>query len=217
MLDTSHRCVLVDRDGVINRRIVNGYVTQWKDFAFLPGALAALRLLKENAYTVLVVSNQSCVGRGLVSWQELEAITRRMRLEVALAGGAIDKVYYCPHAPGDNCGCRKPQPGLLVKAMKEHHVWPAQVYMVGDSESDMEAAARAGCRSLLVQRGAFLQAGVVGGACKSSVSDLREAANLIVSRDTPTLLETLGRGWPGLHSGWHAVSHFSNSANENLA
>ena len=78
MFATSHRCVLLDRNGVINRRIVNGYVTRWKDFAFLPSVLVALRLLKENGCTVLVVSNQSCVGRGLLSRRELQAITRRM-------------------------------------------------------------------------------------------------------------------------------------------
>jgi D-glycero-D-manno-heptose 1,7-bisphosphate phosphatase len=217
MLDTSHRYVLVDRDGVINRRIANGCVTRWKDFEFLPGVLAALRLLKENGYKALVVSNQSCVGRGVLSWQELQAITRRMLLEVALAGGAIDKVYYCPHAPGDNCGCRKPQPELLLKAMEEHHVWPAQIYMVGDSESDMEAAARAGCRGLLVRRDAFLQDGAVGGAFKNVVSGLQEAAILIISRDTPTLQDTIRRGWPNPHSGWHAISHFSDPERRNLA
>ena len=217
MLDHSQRTVLLDRDGVINCRIVNGYVTRWKDFAFLPGALSALRLLRENGYQVLVVSNQSCVGRGLLSRGELQAITRRMLLEVALAGGAIDKVYYCPHAPGDDCGCRKPQPGLLLKAMEEQQVWPAQIYMVGDSESDMEAAARAGCCGLLVQRGAFLQPGALAGTLKNVVSDLREAANLIVRRDTPTLDETLRRGWPHLHSAWTGVRYFSNPSKRDHA
>jgi D-glycero-D-manno-heptose 1,7-bisphosphate phosphatase len=212
MFDHSHRYVLLDRDGVINRRIVNGYVTRWKDFTFLPGVLAALRLLREHGYTVLVVSNQSCVGRGLLSWQELQAITRRMLLEVALAGGAINKVYYCPHAPGDECGCRKPRPGLLLKAMEEHQAWPAQIYMVGDSESDMEAAARAGCRSLLVRRGAFLHQLAGGGTLENVVSDLLEAANLIVRRNTPTLHETLRRGWPHEDFARHAVSHLPGPA-----
>ena len=217
MLDPSKRYVLLDRDGVINRRIVNGYVTRWKDFAFLPGALAALRLLRENGYTALVVSNQSCVGRGLVSWQELQGITRRMQLEAALAGGAIGKVYYCVHAPGDACNCRKPQPGLLLQAMEEHQAWPAQIHMVGDSESDMEAAARAGCRSLLVNRCAFLQHEAATGTLTNVVSDLLEAANLIVRRDTQTLDETVRRGWPHLHSAWHTVSQLSNPVKRNQA
>lgn len=220
MLDQSQRAVLLDRDGVINRRIVNGYVTQWKDFTFLPGVLGALRLLRENGYKVLVVSNQSCVGRGLLTWGELQAITRRMLLEVALAGGAIERVYYCPHAPGDGCSCRKPQPGLLVKAMEDHRVLPSQIYMVSDAESDMEAAARAGCQSLRVQRGAFLRHAGLSGIVKD-VSDLPEAVNLIVRRDTPTFNEALRRGWPQLHSAWHsawhAASHFSGPAKRNRA
>jgi len=206
MLDTSQRYVLLDRDGVINRRIVNGYVTRWKDFAFLPGVLAALRLLRENGYTVLVVSNQSCVGLGLLSWEELQAITRRMSLEAALAGGAIDKVYYCPHASGDACSCHKPQPGLLLKAMEEHQAWPAQIYMVGDSEIDMEAAARAGCRSLLVQRGTFLRGENSSGGGANMVSDLLEAVDLILRRETPTLEETLRHDWQRLRSPWLACS-----------
>jgi len=217
MMETSRRYVLLDRDGVINRQVVNGYVTRWKDFSFLPGVLSALRLLREHDYTVLVVSNQSCVGRGLLSWEELQAITRRMVLEVALAGGAIAKVYYCPHAPADLCNCRKPEPGLLQKAMEEHQAWPAQIYMIGDSASDLEAAARAGCRSLLIRRGTFLRHGNGNGGEANVVSDLLEAVDLILRHDTPTLEETLRRDWPQMRSGWHTAGANSVPPKRNLA
>ncbi len=207
MKTATQRFVMLDRDGVINRRIANGYVTRWREFSFLPGALETLRLLKESEYTVVVVSNQSCVGRGLLSWQELQAITRRMLLEVALAGGAIVNVYYCPHAPGDRCECHKPQPGLLRQAMEEHGAWPAQVHMVSDSESDREAAMRAGCRSLQIRRGAFLEDRPHGDSANTA-SDLREAVEVILRRNTPTLEETLRRDWPRLHGAWQAVKPF---------
>lgn len=211
MLPDAQRCVLLDRDGVINRRIVNGYVTRWQDFTFLPGVLGALRMLKENGYTVLVVSNQACVGRGLLRWNELQTITRRMQLEVALGGGAIAQVYYCPHAPHDACNCRKPQPGLLQRAMEEHRAWPAQVHMVGDSEGDMEAATRAGCRSVLIRRGASLQAEACHCASANVVGDLREAVELILRRDTPTFNEALRLDWPNFLPAWHPAIQNSKS------
>ena len=205
----AQRIVLLDRDGVINRRIVNGYVTKWRDFTFLPGVPEALRVLKENGYTVLVVSNQTCVGRGLLGWEELQAITRRMQLEVALAGGALAQVYYSTHAPGDGCDCRKPQPGLLLRALEEHYAWPAQVHMVGDSESDVEAALRAGCRSVRIRRGASLQANECPCASGNVVGDLGEAVELILRRDTPTFEETLLHGWPMLPNAGHVAEQNS--------
>lgn len=191
--------VMLDRDGVINRRTANGDVTCWREFAFLPGALETLRLLKEREYRVVVVSNQSCVGRGLVSCQELQAFTRRMLLEVALAGGAIANVYYCPHTPEDFCECRMPQPGLLLRAMEESSAWPAQAHLISDAQSGREAAMRAGCRSLRIRRGAFLEDGRHDDS-GSTASDLREAAEMILRRGTPTLEATLQRDWPQLHS-----------------
>src|SRR5262245_54601904 len=97
------RYVLLDRDGVINRRVPSGYVTAWDHFQFLPGALDGLRLFAEHRYTALIISNQPCVGLGLLSANDLESITRRFLLEVALAGGNVGQVYYCKHREEDRC------------------------------------------------------------------------------------------------------------------
>jgi D-glycero-D-manno-heptose 1,7-bisphosphate phosphatase len=101
MSATEKRYVLLDRDGVINRRIFGGYVTSWDEFEFLPRALEALRLLAQNGYTALVVSNQACVAEGLLSSKDLDTITRRFLLEVALSRGNIAQVYYCRHRAED--------------------------------------------------------------------------------------------------------------------
>jgi len=190
------RVVLLDRDGVINHRVVSGCVTKWKDFAFLPGVLNALRMLKERGYTVLVVSNQSCVGRGLLSWRELPASTRRMQLEIALSGGAIAEVHYCTHEPYDGCACLKPRPGLLLRALEEYGASPAQAHMVDDSASNMEAAMHAGCRSVLIRRGHALQVDPCPYAPMNVAGDLYEAVELILRRDTPRFEEAIFYGWP---------------------
>jgi D-glycero-D-manno-heptose 1,7-bisphosphate phosphatase len=142
--------VLLDRDGVINRRIISGYVTYWEKFVFLPGALEALRLLNENHYGVIVVSNQAGVGKGLMTASDLDEITGRFIAEVEAQGGRILSVYYCTHRAEDGCGCRKPKPGLLRRAQAEYHFDPDRTVLVGDTESDLLAAHAAGCPAIMV-------------------------------------------------------------------
>jgi histidinol-phosphate phosphatase family protein len=139
------RYVLLDRDGVINRRLRNGYVTSWPQFEFLPGVFEALRLLKANHYRALVISNQAAVGKNLMTEAQLSEITSRFIQQVAKSGGQIHGVYYCPHAPEQECTCRKPQPGLLLKAQREHRFSFHETYLIGDSESDVLAAQSVGC------------------------------------------------------------------------
>ena len=103
--------VLLDRDGVINRRIIGGYVTCWEEFIFLPRALEGLRLLTEKNYQVAVVSNQAGVGKGLMTAADLQEITHKFIQDVEAHGGRICSVYYCTHRVEDNCSCRKPKPG----------------------------------------------------------------------------------------------------------
>jgi D-glycero-D-manno-heptose 1,7-bisphosphate phosphatase len=181
-MDTEKRhYVLLDRDGVINRRMPGGYVTSWEQFEFLPKALDALRLLAENGYTALVISNQACVAKGLLAPTELQAITRRFLLEVALSGGNIGQVYYCGHSAEDRCGCRKPRPGLIVRAQMEHGFLPEETFLVGDSPADLAAADAAGCASILIRRGAFLETHSIHEESPLVACNLYQAAELILA------------------------------------
>lgn len=144
------KVVLLDREGVISRRIPNGYVTSWERFSFLPNATDAICQLSRQGYHVLVVSNQAGVGKGLMSLQALKDITHKFVQHIESAGGSISAVYYCTHRAEDGCDCRKPKPGLLLNAQSDYRFDPAQTFMVGDTESDIAAATRAGCPAILV-------------------------------------------------------------------
>ena len=178
---TKKRYVLLDRDGIINRRMPGGYVTSWDQFEFLPRALDALRLLAENGYVALVLSNQSCVGEGLLSSNELDAITRRFLLEVALSGGNIAQVYYCRHSAEDQCGCRKPRPGLFRRAQVEHGFTPETTFLVGDSPGEVRAAEDAGYPAILIRRESFLEPRCPNEGLPAVACNLYEAAEFILA------------------------------------
>ena len=145
-------CVLLDRDGVINADSPD-YIRRPEEWHPLPGSLQALALLRRAGIPVAVVSNQSGVGRGLLSLADLQRIHRRMLAAVDAAGGAIVSIHYCPHLPGQGCGCRKPSPGLLLCALRVLRMGAGQALMIGDRESDMQAARRAGVAGLRVGEG----------------------------------------------------------------
>ena len=143
------RAAFLDRDGVINRKpLENGYVTRWEDLQFMPGVAESIALLNHAGYQVIVVSNQRCVARGLVTSQALDSIHQQMCNWLASAGARIDAVYYCPHETQPPCSCRKPAPGLLLTAAREHEIDLAASWMIGDSEIDIEAGRSAGCRTI---------------------------------------------------------------------
>jgi len=145
------RAVFLDRDGVINRKAPEGaYVTRWEEFQFLPGAAQAISLLNRAGWSVIVISNQRCVAKGLLSVAELESIHRKMREALAGEGARLDGIYYCPHEKEPPCACRKPLPGMLLTAAEEHQIDLKSSWMVGDAESDMEAGKSAGCRTLRI-------------------------------------------------------------------
>jgi len=149
------QAVFLDRDGVINARPAaeKRYITRWQEFRFLPGALAALRQLKRSGRKVLILSNQAGVGRRIYSAARLREITRKMLQKIRAAGGRVDAVYYCTHTPQAGCACRKPRPGLLLRAARRFSIDPRRSFLIGDNASDVQLGRAAGCRTVLVLTG----------------------------------------------------------------
>ena len=146
------RAVFLDRDGVINENRQD-YVKTWDEFIFMPRALESLGLLAYSEFFVVVVSNQSAIHRGLVSSAMVEEINCRMVNQVKKTGARIDGVYYCPHIPSEACHCRKPLPGLFLRAAEDMQIDLERSYCVGDKLTDVAAGKAAGCRNILVLTG----------------------------------------------------------------
>jgi len=151
------KAIFLDRDGVINKDpggwTKHSYVTDWKDFQFLPGAIEALKLLSARRYEVIIISNQAGVGKGLFTKEELIGVNHRMLEEIAKKGGRIKDVLYCMHKKEDNCTCRKPNSGLLEKASHRHSINLRKTYFIGDSKVDVLAGKRVGCKTVFVLSG----------------------------------------------------------------
>ena len=147
--------IFLDRDGVINRDS-DAYVKSWAEFEFLPGSLAALKKLTLAGYRIIVITNQSIIGRKWVSLETLEAIFTRMRAEIEKNGGRIHAIFFCPHKPDDGCGCRKPETGLIEKAARVYGIDISATTLVGDSAKDILCARKAGCKqAVLVKTGNY--------------------------------------------------------------
>lgn len=146
------RAVFLDRDGVINV-YRKDYVRSWEQFAFLDGSLEGLAILARLGFKLVVISNQSAIGRNLVARQVVDDIHQRMKAEIERAGGTIAALYYCPHTPEEDCGCRKPQSGMLIQAAGELSLDLAGSYLVGDALDDLICGQRVGCETVLVRTG----------------------------------------------------------------
>jgi D-glycero-D-manno-heptose 1,7-bisphosphate phosphatase len=144
--------VMLDRDGVINRELGRA-VRLWREFEFLPGVLRALQQLAAVKVPVLVVSNQSAIGRGWVDSKTIDDIHERMVRAIHDADGRIDDVVICPHAPHDGCPCRKPRPGMLFAAAQKHGFALDRALMVGDAYRDVQAAQAAGAMPVMLRSG----------------------------------------------------------------
>ena len=146
------RAVFLDRDGTLNRD--TGYIGSPDGFTLLPGAGGAVKRLKEAGLRVVVITNQSGIGRGLFDEAALNAVNARLTELLTLEGALLDGIYYCPHLPDKGCSCRKPETGLILKAVAELGLDLARSFVVGDKASDMELAKRVGASGVLVLTGA---------------------------------------------------------------
>ena len=145
------RAVVLDRDGVLNKKRPRAeYVRTWDEFEWLPGAVEALCLLKRAGYKLILVSNQAGIARGMMSEADLISLHECMQVELSAVGAAVDAIYYCPHGWDEGCTCRKPKPGLLLQAQRDHHLDLTKTFVIGDDERDVEAGVAAGCRTFLV-------------------------------------------------------------------
>ncbi len=142
------RAVFMDRDGTLIEDL--GYPREPDRVRLLAGVAEALARLQGAGFELVVVSNQSGIGRGIVSPEEARAVHERFEALLAGEGISLQAVKYCPHAPWDDCECRKPSPALLLAAADELGLEPASSFMVGDKRSDVEAGRRAGCRTILL-------------------------------------------------------------------
>lgn len=177
--------VLLDRDGVINLER-SDYVKSWQEFELLPGSLEALARLAVLDCPILVISNQSAIGRGLMTWDTVVHIHVSLQRAAAEEGGRIDGFYVCPHHPHDGCDCRKPQPGMLLQAARDFDLALENCIFVGDAVTDYQAAMATGCRSILVRTGRQGQSldgalGKVSGV--QIVQNLAEAVAVILAEN----------------------------------
>lgn len=130
-----------------------GYLNHIDRFRMFPFVGPAIRRLNQAGLAVIVVSNQSGVARGYFPESFVKQVNERMLGELHAAGAQVDGVYYCPHGSGDGCDCRKPKPGMIEQAAREHHIDVTRSYVVGDRYGDMELAFRAGCKAVFVRTG----------------------------------------------------------------
>lgn len=153
---------ILDRDGVINQDS-DQFIKSPEEWKPLPGSLEAIARLTQAGYRVVVATNQSGIARGLFDMPTLNAIHEKMHKAVALAGGKIDAVFFCPHAAADDCHCRKPKSGMVEEIAARYNTDLTGVPAVGDSLRDLESAARVGAQAMLVLTGKGLKTQANGG------------------------------------------------------
>ena len=146
------KAVFLDRDGVINRN-QNNYVQSIESVHIIPGSLQAIANLTKSEYAVVIVTNQSAIGRGLITAEIAQQINKFLLDKIKFANGIIDGIYLCPHHPKTHCSCRKPKPGMLMQAAAELNLDLERSWLIGDAITDIQAAIAAKVKPVLVATG----------------------------------------------------------------
>ncbi|MCC5849226.1 MAG: HAD family hydrolase [Verrucomicrobia bacterium] len=150
--ERSRAAIFLDRDGVINQPPPpeERYITRPEDFHLMPGIADLIRFFNDLPLPLIVITNQKCVAIGRLSPEGLEAIHARMHALLAAKGAHVDAVYHCPHDETAQCDCRKPKPGMILRAAREYDLNPSSSWLIGDQPRDCAAGKAAGCRTLLL-------------------------------------------------------------------
>ena len=173
-----NKAVFFDRDGTIARDV--NYCRRPEDFFLFPETPGVMKALREHGYKIIIITNQSGVGRGYFDEATLEIIHAKMKAELERGGAYIDGVYYCPHHPDDDCACRKPKPELILRAAGDFGIDLKSSFMVGDQAKDVESGKAAGCRTILInQHSADSNKSIIADAVVSSLPDI---INIILKR-----------------------------------
>lgn len=153
-MNRGKKVVFIDRDGVINQYPgQQRYVCHERDFKLIPGSIKGMKKLYEKDFTLIVISNQAGVAKGLYTQLDLDKMNKKLLRELRKNGIQLAGIYYCTHHPDDNCECRKPKTGLLTQALKEVNIKPTISFFIGDSFKDMQAALSFGAKPVLVLSG----------------------------------------------------------------
>lgn len=143
-----NKALFLDRDGTIN--VDYGYVYKKEDLKFIDSSISGIKKFQDRNYIIIVITNQSGIGRGLFSKEQADAFNFEMVRQLRKEDIHISAIYMCPHKPDDSCSCRKPSPELILKAAKDYDIDLSQSIMFGDKNSDIEAGTSAGVKSYLI-------------------------------------------------------------------
>ena len=174
MRDALWPAVFIDRDDTIMED--TPYCSHPKDVRIFPGTSEALRRLKSRGFKLIIITNQSGIGRGLFTLDQYRTVESEVLRQ--LGDGLIDATYYCPDVPGQHSSCRKPAPGMVLKATRDHQIDLSRSFLIGDKEIDVECAHNAGVRAIRVRTG--IQRDITGTKADWIADDLSEAVAIIV-------------------------------------